>query len=105
MEALDNSIYGLGISFYDQIAAGLTGSREAAPGFLTDAAEVVDGGVVVTEIWDNGQDHRAFFEFAVMPNIPEGGTVRDAGDRTGQHHRRVRRPPCARRQRHDERHE
>jgi hypothetical protein len=32
----------------------------------------VDGGFVVTEIWDDAKDHQAFFESAVKPNLPDG---------------------------------
>jgi len=105
MLILVNSTYGLDISFYDQIAAEVTGFRKAAPGFRIHSADAVDGGVVVTVIWDNGQDHRAFFESAVKPNIPAGCAVRYSGGRTGQYHRRVRRPPCARKRQHGERDE
>ena len=72
MAALVNSTYGLDISVYDQLAAGLSEPLKAAPGFRTHAAYPVEGGFVVTEIWDNAQDHRAFFESAVKPNIPDG---------------------------------
>lgn len=27
---------------------------------------------MVTEIWDDAEDHRAFFDSAVKPNIPDG---------------------------------
>ena len=99
-----NSTYGLGIPFYDQIAAEVTGFHKATPGFRMHSADAPDGGVVVTEIWDNGQDQRAFFESAVKPRIPARGTVRDSGG-TGQYHRRVRRPPCAPRRQRGECHE
>lgn len=72
MAALVTSTYGLDISVYDQLAAGLAGPLKAAPGFRTHAAYPVDGGFAVTEIWDDAQDHKAFFESAVRPNIPDG---------------------------------
>lgn len=72
MPTLVNSTYGLDISVYDQLSAGLAEPLKAAPGFRTHAAYPVDGGFVVTEIWDNAEDHRAFFESAVRPNIPVG---------------------------------
>lgn len=72
MAALVTSTYGLDIAVYDQIAAGVTDSLRAAPGFRTHAAYPVDGGFAVTEIWDDAQDHKAFFEAAVRPNIPDG---------------------------------
>ncbi len=61
MVTIASSMYGLGISFCVQIAAGVSEFRKAAPHFRIHAAYAVNGGVAVTEIWDNGQDHRAFF--------------------------------------------
>lgn len=75
MAALVTSTIGLDISVYDQIAAGLTEPLKAAPGFRSHAAYPVDGGFVVSEIWDNADDHRAFFESAVKPNMPDGVPV------------------------------
>jgi hypothetical protein len=72
MSALVTSTFGLDIAVYDQIAAGVTGSLRAAPGFRAHAAYPVDGGFAVTEIWDSAQDHTAFFESLVRPNIPDG---------------------------------
>jgi hypothetical protein len=72
MAVLVNITFGLDISVYDQLAAGLAEPVKAAPGFRTHAAYPVEGGFVVTEIWDDAQDYRAFFESAVKPNIPEG---------------------------------
>ena len=72
MAALVISTYGLDISVYDQLAAGLAGPLTAAPGFRLHTAHPVDGGFAVTEIWDDAQDHKAFFESAVRPNIPDG---------------------------------
>jgi hypothetical protein len=72
MAALVTSTYGLDISVYDQLEAGLAGPLKAAPGFRVHTAYPVDGGFAVTEIWDDAQDHKSFFESAVRPNIPDG---------------------------------
>lgn len=72
MAALVTSTFDLDITVYDQIAAGVTESLRAAPGFRAHAAYPVDGGFAVTEIWDDAQDHQAFFESAVRPNISGG---------------------------------
>lgn len=72
MAVLVTSTYGLDISVYDQLAAGLAGPLQAAPGFRVHTAYPVGGGFAVTEIWDDAQDHKAFFESAVRPNIPDG---------------------------------
>ena len=76
MAALVTSTIGLPIGVYDQIAAGLTEPLKAAPGFRSHAVYPVDDGFVVTEIWDDAQDHRAFFESAVKPNMPDGVPVK-----------------------------
>jgi quinol monooxygenase YgiN len=72
MAVLVNTNLGLDISVYDQLAAGLTETLKAAPGFRTHAAYPVEGGFIVTEIWDDAEAHRAFFDSAVKPNIPDG---------------------------------
>jgi hypothetical protein len=72
MAVLVNTTYGLDISVYDQLAAGLTEPVKAAPGFRSHAVYPVDGGFVCTEIWDDAKDHHAFFESMVRPNIPDG---------------------------------
>jgi hypothetical protein len=72
MPALVSTTLGLDISVYDQLAAGLTDALKAAPGFRSHAAYPVDGGFTVNEIWDDASDHKAFFESAVRPNIPDG---------------------------------
>lgn len=75
MAALVTSTIGLDISVYDQIAAGLTGPLKAAAGFRSHAAYPVASGFVVTEVWDSAEDHRAFFDAAVKPNMPDGVPV------------------------------
>lgn len=75
MAALITSTIGLDISVYDQIAADLTGPLKAAPGFRSHAARPADGGFVVTGVWDSAGDHRAFFDSAVKPNMPDGVPV------------------------------
>jgi hypothetical protein len=72
MAALVNTTLGLDISVYDQLAAGLTEPIKMAPGFRSHAVYPVDGGFIVTEIWDDAKDFQAFFESAVRPNIPDG---------------------------------
>jgi len=75
MAVLVNTTIPLDISVYDQMSAGLAEPCKAAPGFRSHAAYPVTGGFVVSEIWDRAEDHRAFFESAVKPNVPDGVTV------------------------------
>jgi hypothetical protein len=69
---LVNITLGLPIAVYDQIAAGVTETLKASPGFRTHTAYPVESGFVVTEIWDSAEDHKAFFDSAVKPNLPDG---------------------------------
>ena len=47
----------------------------AAPGFRSHAAHADhEGTFTVTEIWDTREDHRAFFDANVAPNLPPGVT-------------------------------
>jgi hypothetical protein len=72
MAVLVNTTLGLDISVYDQLTAGLAEPLKAASGFRAHVAYPVEGGFVVTEVWDSAEDHRAFFESAVKPNVPDG---------------------------------
>jgi hypothetical protein len=98
-----NITYNLATSFYDQIAIRVTGFRKAVPGFRVHAANAANDVIVITQIWDNCQNHRDSFGSAVKPDIPARGVVRDPSDRTGQYYRRVRRPLPVRRRQHGER--
>lgn len=60
----------LDISVYDQIAPGIEPHLRAAKGFTHHTAHAIGNGFVVTEIWDSSEDHKAFFETAIKPNLP-----------------------------------
>lgn len=68
--ALVNSTDGLNISVCDQTAAG--SPEPVGTGFRAHAVYPVEVGFVVMEIGDDAEDHRAFFESAVKPNMPDG---------------------------------
>jgi hypothetical protein len=36
----------------------------------------VEGGFVVTEIWDSAADHEAFFDAAIKPHLPDRASVK-----------------------------
>jgi heme-degrading monooxygenase HmoA len=46
------------------------------PGFRAHGAYLVEGGFVVTEIWDSAADHEAFFNAALKPHLAEGAIVK-----------------------------
>jgi heme-degrading monooxygenase HmoA len=75
MTALVNTTVPLDIAVYDQMSTGLVDACKAARGFRSHAAYPVPGGFMVSEIWDSADDHRAFFDSALKPNMPEGVAV------------------------------
>lgn len=75
MAVLVSTTFGLDISVYDQLAAGLTDKVKAAPGFHVHCAYPVESGFAVSEIWDSAGAHQAFFDSLVKPNIPDGVPV------------------------------
>ena len=72
MSVLVNTTIGLDISVYDQLAAGVGETLRVSPGFRAHVAYPVENGFTAAEIWDSAQDHQAFFEAAVKPNLPPG---------------------------------
>jgi hypothetical protein len=74
MAAFITGTIGLHISVYDQVAAGLTGPLKAARGFAR-MPPIRPGGFVVSEVWGSAEDHRALFDSAVKPNMPDGVPV------------------------------
>ncbi len=75
MSVLVNTTIGLDIAVYDQLAAGLSETLTASPGFRAHVAYPVENGFTAAEVWDTEQDHQAFFGSAVKPNLPPGVPV------------------------------
>lgn len=76
MAALITTTVPLDISVYDQMSAEIAPHLKAATGFVAHVCHPVDGGFVVTEVWEKARDHADFFEANVKPNLPpEGVTV------------------------------
>jgi heme-degrading monooxygenase HmoA len=55
---------------YDQVAAGAMPSLSKADGFVAHYAIVEDGGMTVIEIWDSIDQHDAWFNEIVRPQLP-----------------------------------
>lgn len=60
---------------YDHLAAALLPTLQASPGFIAHAAGPVEGGYVVTELWESEQAHAAWFAEHVRPSIPADAPV------------------------------
>jgi heme-degrading monooxygenase HmoA len=55
---------------YDQIAAGVAESQMGAEGFVAHWSVVDDGGITVIEIWESKDQHDAWFDATVRPQLP-----------------------------------
>jgi heme-degrading monooxygenase HmoA len=61
---------GLTAEAYEGMLAGLEAPLRAAPGLISHAAAADADGVTVTELWQEEEDWRNFFESSVEPNLP-----------------------------------
>ena len=61
---------GMPAEVYDQVAAGVVASQSQADGFVAHYAIVEDGGITVIEIWDSIDQHDAWFNEVVKPQLP-----------------------------------
>jgi hypothetical protein len=55
---------------YDHLAAVLVPTLQAGPGLIAHAAGPVEGGYLVTELWESEQAHEAWFAAPVRPAMP-----------------------------------
>ena len=61
----------LDISVYDQISTSARPQLLAAPGFRAHTVHANEpGSFTVTELWDQAEDHAAFFDATIRPNLP-----------------------------------
>ena len=61
---------GMPAEAYDQVSAEAMPSQSKADGFVAHYAIVEDGGITVIEIWDSIDQHNAWFNEVVKPNLP-----------------------------------
>ena len=61
---------GMTTDLYDQISPPLIESVKQQPGFMLHAAFVDAQGFCVAEIWDSQEEHDAWFNETVVPNVP-----------------------------------
>ncbi len=65
-------------SDYDAMIDGMRPRFLAAPGFVAHIAVIQDGGFKVTEIWETGEDARAWLRDVIVPAMENsGGTAPD----------------------------
>jgi heme-degrading monooxygenase HmoA len=55
---------------YESIAAALIDKLKASPGFIAHYAWEHEKGVKVVEIWESAEQHDAWFNESVKPNLP-----------------------------------
>jgi heme-degrading monooxygenase HmoA len=55
---------------YDEAAPPLVGLVKKAPGFLFHVSYEDADGFVVAEVWETREQHDAFFDANVKPNVP-----------------------------------
>ena len=55
---------------YDESAPTLTALLKQQPGFVVHVAYEDDDGFVVAEVWESQEQHDAWFDANVKPNIP-----------------------------------
>ena len=61
---------GLGPSQYDEVAPPLIEALKRQPGFVLHVAFEDSEGFCVAEIWESQEQHDAWFNEHVVPNVP-----------------------------------
>ena len=61
---------GMGRSDYDQVAPTLVEKLKTQPGFILHVAFEDDQGFCVAEVWESKEQHDAWFNENVVPNVP-----------------------------------
>ena len=56
----------------DGMAEQLEELERAQPGFVLHANGPIDGGWVVTEVWEAQENFDSWYEGTIKPNLPEG---------------------------------
>jgi hypothetical protein len=61
---------GIGMNEYDQISPQLVDLVKQQPGFVLHVSFEDSQGFCVAEVWDSKEQHDAFFDQHVVPNVP-----------------------------------
>lgn len=65
-----NKVTGLTREQYEGIAAVLVDKLKATPGFIAHYAWEKEDGMTVVEVWESAEQHDAWFDNNVRPNLP-----------------------------------
>ena len=60
----------MSVAQYDEVAPALVEQVRKAPGFLVHVSYEDAGGFVVAEVWETQEQHDAWFDANVKPNVP-----------------------------------
>ena len=52
--------------------AGVADAREKAPGFVSHISGAASSGYRVIEVWKSREDHQAWYDDHIAPNLPPG---------------------------------
>jgi heme-degrading monooxygenase HmoA len=64
---------GADASFFDGMrAAGVVDAIAKAPGFVSHLSGAASSGYRVIEVWESREDHQAWYDNHVSPNLPPG---------------------------------
>ena len=58
------------LAMYDQLSSRLLPEAKRQAGFQIHACYPLDDGFEVIEVWDTAEQHRAWYDGNVRPNIP-----------------------------------
>ena len=61
---------GMTPELYDQVSPPLVENVKQQPGFILHTAFVDDDGFCVAELWETQEQHDAWFNANVVPNVP-----------------------------------
>lgn len=67
-----HQVPGMPSAAYDEIVAGVGESLQTADGFVAHYAIADDTGITVIEIWESKDQHDAWFDPTVRPQLPPG---------------------------------
>lgn len=70
---MNSEMPGITQADYDHLAVALLAKLQGAAGFISHAAGPVQGGFLVTELWESEDAHSAWFEAEVRPSMPADG--------------------------------
>ncbi len=61
---------GASLAMYDQLSSRLLPEAKRQAGFHIHICYPVDDGFAVNEVWDTAEQHRAWYEGNIRPNLP-----------------------------------